>query len=76
MKIKTHPNLINHLKQIPIRDIVHNGEKLKAFPLILCTKDTPLIITIQREIVDNAVVNKNKQKYSYWHGRYKSVLYI
>ena len=46
MKIKTHLNLINHLKQIPITDIVRNGEKLKAFPLILCTEDTPLIITI------------------------------
>ena len=46
MKIKTHLNLINHLKQIPITDIVRNGEKLKAFPLILWTEDTPLIITI------------------------------
>ena len=35
MKIKTHLNLINCLQQSPITDIIHNGEKLKAFPLIL-----------------------------------------
>ena len=33
MKIKTHLNLINCLQQSPITDIIHNGEKLKAFSL-------------------------------------------